>query len=104
MRLDGQLSSKQHALSGTFFFSDFPGFDSFPDPNSLASPFTLNRNDRNRTLSIGDTHIFTPNFVNEIRFGYFYLNNTRAHRRFSTGHLRMKASAFSILLRLLTTA
>jgi hypothetical protein len=75
-RLDGQLSSKNN-LSGTFFFSDFPGFDSFPDPNSLASPFTLRRDDRNRTLSIGDTHIFTPNWINELRFGYFYLNNTR---------------------------
>lgn len=75
-RLDGQLSSK-NTLSGTFFFADFPGFDSFPDPNSLASPFTLRRDDRNRTLSIGDTHIFTPNWINEVRFGYFYLNNTR---------------------------
>lgn len=77
LRLDGQLSDK-NTLSGTFFYADFPGLDSFPDPNSLASPFTLNRNDRNRTLSIGDTHIFTPNWINEIRFGFFYLNNTRS--------------------------
>ncbi|MGQ0541799.1 MAG: carboxypeptidase regulatory-like domain-containing protein [Blastocatellia bacterium] len=84
-RLDGQLSEKNN-LSGTFFFSDFPGLDSFPDPNSLASPTTLQRDDRNRTLSIGDTHIFTPNWINEIRFGYFYLNNTRALTDdFSTG-------------------
>ena len=77
VRLDGQLSEK-NTLSGTFFYSDFPGLDSFPDPNSLASPFTLNRDDRNRTLSIGDTHVFTPNWINEVRFGYFYLNNTRS--------------------------
>ena len=84
-RLDGQLSDN-NTLSGTFFFSDFPGLDSFPDPNSLASPTTLQRDDRNRTLSIGDTHIFTPNWVNELRFGYFYLNNTRALTEdFSTG-------------------
>ena len=76
-RLDGQLSNN-NSLSGTFFFSDFPGLDSFPDPSSLASPFTLRRDDRNRTLSVGDTHIFTPNWINEIRFGYFYLNNTRS--------------------------
>ncbi|HSI89185.1 MAG TPA: TonB-dependent receptor [Pyrinomonadaceae bacterium] len=75
-RLDGQLTDK-NALSGTFFFSDFPGFDSFPDPGSLASPFTLRRDDRNRTLSVANTHIFTPNWINEVRFGYFYLNNTR---------------------------
>ncbi len=84
-RLDGQLSTS-NSLSGTFFFSDFPGLDSFPDPNSLASPTTLQRDDRNRTLSIGDTHIFSPNWVNELRFGYFYLNNTRSLTDdFSTG-------------------
>ncbi len=90
-RLDGQLSQKNN-LSGTFFFSDFPGLDSFPDPSSLASPTTLRRDDRNRTLSIGDTHIFTPNWINEIRFGYFYLNNTRALTEdFSTGDFTNEA-------------
>lgn len=84
-RLDGQLSNA-NTLSGTFFFSDFPGLDSFPDPNSLASPTTLERDDRNRTLSIGNTHIFSPNWVNEVRFGYFFLNNTRSLTDdFSTG-------------------
>jgi hypothetical protein len=77
VRLDGQLSDK-NTLSGTFFYADFPGLDSFPDPNSLASPFTLRRGDRNRTLSLGDTHVFSSNWVNELRFGYFYLNNTRS--------------------------
>lgn len=84
-RLDAQLNQK-NTLSGTFFFSNFPGLDSFPDPNSLASPTTLQRNDRNRTLSIGDTHVFSPNFINEVRFGYFSLNNTRSlTEEFSTG-------------------
>jgi hypothetical protein len=76
-RLDVQLN-QANTLSGTLFYADFPGLDSFPDPNSLASPFTLKRNDRNRTISIGDTHVFTPNWINEVRFGYFYLNNTRS--------------------------
>ncbi len=75
-RLDGQLSAN-NTLSGTLFYSKFPGFDSFPDPNSLASPFTLRRDDKNRTISIADTHVFGSNLVNEIRFGYFNLNNTR---------------------------
>lgn len=75
-RLDGQLSSK-NTLSGTLFWSKFPGFDSFPDPNSLASPFTLRRNDKNTTVSIADTHVFSGSFVNEVRFGFFKLNNTR---------------------------
>jgi hypothetical protein len=76
IKLDGQLSSK-NTLSGTLFYSKFPGFDSFPDPNSLASPFVLRRNDRNTTVSISDTHVFSGNLVNEVRFGYFKLNNTR---------------------------
>jgi Carboxypeptidase regulatory-like domain/TonB dependent receptor len=75
-RLDGQINDKNN-LSGTMFWADFPGFDSFPDPNSLASPFTLRRDDRNRTFSFGDTHVFSQNWINELRFGYFYLNNTR---------------------------
>ena len=84
-RLDGQLS-RNNTLSGTFFYSNFPALDSFPDPNSLASPTTLRKNDRNRTLSIGDTHVFSPNFINEVRFGYFSLNNTRSlTEEFSTG-------------------
>jgi len=64
-------------LSGTFFFANFPGFDPFPDPSSLASPVTLLRNDRNRTLAINDVRTFTPTLINEARFGLFFLNNTR---------------------------
>lgn len=75
-RLDGQVS-KNNTLSGTLFFANFPGLDPYPDPSSLASPFTLRRADRNRTLSIGDTHVFSPNWINEVRFGYYHLNNTR---------------------------
>jgi len=84
-RIDAHLTSN-NTLSGTLFYANFPGLDSFPDPNSLASPTTLQRNDRNRTLSIGDTHIFSPRFINEVRFGFFSLNNTRSLTDdFSTG-------------------
>ncbi len=38
---------------------------------------TLKRSDRNRTLAISDQHIFGPSLINEARFGYFSLNNTR---------------------------
>jgi len=75
-RLDGRPAA-DNSLSVTFFFSDFPALDSFPDPSSLASPFTLRREDRNRTLAVSDQHVFGPTLVNEARFGYFYLNNTR---------------------------
>lgn len=77
LRFDGQLTSK-NSISGTFFYALFPGFDSFPDPGSLASPFTLKRDDRNRTLSVANTHIFSSNLINEVRVGYFYLRNNRA--------------------------
>jgi hypothetical protein len=76
IKLDGRLTSK-NTLSGTFFFSNFPGLDPFPDPSSLASPVTLKRSDRNRTLAVNDQHIFGPRLINEFRFGYFSLNNTR---------------------------
>ncbi|MEW5977817.1 MAG: TonB-dependent receptor [Acidobacteriota bacterium] len=65
-------------LSGTLFFSNFPGFDPFPDPSSLASPVTLRRNDRGRALAISDLHTFSPTVFNEARFGLFFLNNTRS--------------------------
>jgi hypothetical protein len=76
-RLDGRLSAN-NTLSGTFFFSNFPALDSFPDPSSLVSPFTLRRADRNRTLAVSDQHVFGPTLINEARFGFFYLDNTRA--------------------------
>ena len=76
LKLDGRLSENNN-LSGTLFYANFPGFDPFPDPSSLISPFTLKRDDRNRTLSLTDTHIFSPTLINEVRFGYFNLDNTR---------------------------
>ena len=76
LKLDGRLNAK-NTLSGTFFFSNFPGLDPFPDPGSLASPVTLRRSDRNRTLAVSDQHVFGPRLINEARFGYFSLNNTR---------------------------
>lgn len=75
-KLDTRFGNS-NSLSGTFFFSNFPGFDPFPDPGSLASPITLKRNDRNRTLAISDVHILNPKTTNEFRVGYFMLNNTR---------------------------
>jgi hypothetical protein len=75
-KLDGQLSTNNR-LSGTAFYAKFPGLDPFPDPSSLASPFTLRRADRNVTVAISDTHILSDNKVNELRVGTFYLNNTR---------------------------
>ncbi len=76
IKLDGRLS-KKNTLNGTVFWANFPGFDPFPDPGSLASPVTVKRSDRNRTVAISDQHVFGPRLINEVRFGYFSLNNTR---------------------------
>ncbi len=76
-KLDYQIA-ESNRLSGTFFFANFPGFDPFPDPSSLASPVTLRRNDRNRTFALSDIHTFSPTLINEARVGFFYLNNTRS--------------------------
>lgn len=76
VKLDGRLNQK-NTLTGTLFFANFPGLDPFPDPGSLASPVTVKRSDRNRTLAISDQHVFGPRLINELRFGFFSLNNTR---------------------------
>ncbi|MDQ3133179.1 MAG: carboxypeptidase-like regulatory domain-containing protein, partial [Acidobacteriota bacterium] len=79
VKLDGRLSAT-NSLTGTFFFANFPGFDPFNAPNSQASPAGLVRNDRNRTLAISDVQIINPSLINEVRFGYFTLNNSRRLR------------------------
>ena len=75
-KIDGQLSA-HNRLSVTAFYAKFPGLDPFPDPSSLASPFTLKRDDRNFTGSIANTHLWGSNKVNELRVGLFDLDNSR---------------------------
>jgi hypothetical protein len=75
-RLDGQVSAN-HRISATTYYAKFPGYDPFPDPFSLASPFTLKRNDKNLTVALSDTMVFGGTKVNEIRGGVFALNNSR---------------------------
>ncbi len=74
-RLDYTFN-QTNTLAGTFFFANFPAFDPFPE-SSLVSPTTLKKNDRNRTIAITDTHVFSAALINEARFGYFYLDNSR---------------------------
>jgi hypothetical protein len=75
-KLDAQLTNSNR-VSGTLFYADFPGLDSFPDPSSLASPFTLRRADRNATMALSDSWVIGRNMVNEIRAGVFDLDNSR---------------------------
>ncbi len=75
-KVDG-IVTDNNRLSVTGFYANFPAFDPFPDPSSLASPVTLRRADRNATVAVSDTHVLSGNRINEIRGGLFYLNNTR---------------------------
>jgi Carboxypeptidase regulatory-like domain/TonB dependent receptor len=77
LKIDGQLNSN-HRLSGTLFYSDFPGFDSFPDPATLVSPFTLKRADRSRVFALSETQIWSQSMIGESKFGLFYLDNNRS--------------------------
>ena len=75
-KVDTQLTPSNR-LTATAFYAKFPGLDSFPDPNTLASPFTLRRADKNTTIAISDSWVLGGNKVNEIRGGVFYLDNSR---------------------------
>jgi hypothetical protein len=66
----------RNELSGSFFFSDFPSLDPFSD-DTLVSPAPLIKDDANRTLSLKDVHFFSGTLINEARFGFYYLDNTR---------------------------
>lgn|GEM_PF-523896 len=78
-RLDYNLfqhDATSNQLNGTFFFANYPALEPFSD-DTLATPFPLLKADRNRTLAITDTHVFNQAWVNEARFGYFYLVTSR---------------------------
>lgn len=76
LRLDGRLS-ESNRVQVSYFHGDFPSLDSFPDPSTLVSPFTLRRSNRGQVGSVADTHIFGSGAVNQLRVGYFALRNTR---------------------------
>ncbi|MBK8464738.1 MAG: carboxypeptidase regulatory-like domain-containing protein [Chloracidobacterium sp.] len=79
LRLDYNLfqgGSSANTLYGTFFFANFPAIEPFSSDISV-SPFPLKKDDKNRTLAITDQHVFNDKLINEIRFGYFKLDNTR---------------------------
>ncbi len=65
-----------NTINATFFFANFPATDPFSD-DTLISPTPLIKDDRNRTLAITDTHYFSGSLINEARFGYFALDNSR---------------------------
>jgi hypothetical protein len=75
-RVDARVTD-YNRLSLSYFGSDFPSRDPFPDPSTLASPFPLRKSNRGHVASIADTHIFGRGLLNEVRVGVFSLRNTR---------------------------
>ena len=63
-------------LSFNIFFAKFPSYNPFSD-DTVLSPTPLIKDDRNLTFSFTDTHVFAPNIINEVRFGFFNLDNSR---------------------------
>jgi Carboxypeptidase regulatory-like domain/TonB dependent receptor len=76
VRTDVRLSDSDR-LHVAYFGSNFPSLDPFPDPSTLASPFTLRRSNRGHVASLGHTRVFGSGAVNEVRGGFFTLRNTR---------------------------
>lgn len=75
-RVDAKVSDANR-LQLSYFAADFPSVDPFPDPSTLASPFPLRKSNRGQVASIGNTHVFGNNILNEARVGFFTLRNTR---------------------------
>lgn len=76
LRFDTRVTSGNR-LQASYFGSDFPSLDPFPDPSTMTSPFRLRKSNRGYVGSVGNTHIFGGGLVNEARVGYFTLRNTR---------------------------
>ena len=76
LRFDSRVT-QNNRLQASYFGSDFPSLDPFPDPSTLASPFQLRKSNRGQVAAVGNTHIFGNGALNEARVGFFTLRNTR---------------------------
>ncbi|MGB8979660.1 MAG: carboxypeptidase regulatory-like domain-containing protein [Terriglobales bacterium] len=71
--IDQQISQK-NKLSGKFIFSNDPQYQAIygflgPNPNEVPG-YGGSPDFHNRILSLADSHIFSPNLINEARFGF----------------------------------
>ncbi|MBA2304529.1 MAG: carboxypeptidase regulatory-like domain-containing protein [Acidobacteria bacterium] len=76
LRFDTRITGANR-LQASYFGSDFPSLDPFPDPSTLASPFQIRKSNRGQVAAIGNTHVFGSGLLNDARVGYFTLRNTR---------------------------
>ena len=76
LRVDARITD-MNRFQASYFGSDFPSLDPFPDPSTLASPFRLRKSNRGHVGALGNTHIFGNGMLNDARVGFFTLRNTR---------------------------
>ena len=74
-KVDG-IVTDNNRLSVTGFYANFPAFDPFPDPSSLASPVTLRRADRNATVAV-PTRTSSPETGSTRSGGDSFISTTR---------------------------
>jgi hypothetical protein len=73
LNLDHQVTVKNR-LSGKFFFTNQPSIDPLASSGAI-SRFERNRDTYQRTMSLTNTHIFSPTIANELRAGFFRNRN-----------------------------
>jgi Carboxypeptidase regulatory-like domain len=73
-KIDHRFSSK-NTFSVSYARQTANNFDPFPSARNYYPGFGRDVINSQNTLSLSDTHIFSPSFVNEARFGFFRQNN-----------------------------
>ena len=77
VNVDQQITANNR-LSGKFFYSDIPQFQTiftFQGINAVQAPGYGGSIDfHNRVFTLADTQVFTPNVINEARFGFSRIN------------------------------
>ncbi|MGO9127575.1 MAG: TonB-dependent receptor domain-containing protein [Terriglobales bacterium] len=78
IRIDHKISDRDN-LFGTFSYEDQPSFTPSPFQNVLdGGAFSDGyEHDSFRSVAVSETHVFSPNLINEVRLGYNRINTHR---------------------------
>src|SRR5580658_5700734 len=85
VRIDQKITDRDN-LFGTFSYEDQPSFTPSPFQNELdGGAFSDGyENDSFRAIAVSETHVFSPNLVNEFRLGYNRINTHRFQLNYDT--------------------
>jgi hypothetical protein len=85
VRIDQKISDRDN-LFGTFSYEVQPSFTPSPFQNALdGGAFSDGyENDSFRAVAISETHVFSPNLINEFRLGYNRINTHRFQLNYDT--------------------